>query len=171
MSFGVAGSSPFGPFTKSVHEIIKDKLASSWTATDPAKEDGTDADKQNTLKLKFGLEYTAGDISKTYEIRCVRMPLIPTGENATGMRLEGFDANVGVHLWVRRNDLAELAQLQKMENEVSRIVADNRTAFGQGLQFVKITQVRPAHDPTSYGADGYWHLLMVLSCVYMMANG
>lgn len=172
-TYGVAGNSPFGPFTKPIHQIVKEKLDSAWAINNPAKEaDQSDAETQDETKLHFDLEWTPGDIKKTYEIRCVRGPDRPSDVDppSEGMKVEFFHAFIDVHVFVRRNDNKEPIQLHNMVEEVRRIVRQNQSSFGQGIDKVDVIDSIPAHDPTNYGASAYWHIRMVLRCKYTMHN-
>ena len=150
-----------------------EKLQGAWAETDPDAEDplvaSTLADKDT---VRFGLDYTDGDINKKHCIRCILQTDIPNDESSNGQRVEIFKTKIDVHIFVLRASTSKqkALELQRMENEVRRICKQETRNFGHGITRVEYLSTVPAHDPENYGSDGYWHLRLVFNVNYTMID-
>lgn len=173
MTFGVMGSSPFGPFTKLLNQIVLEKVRDTWNINNPTVEPASPSDAQlkDQARAKLGLEWTQGEISKVYEMRFIARAPVPTGERSEGYRMEAFFQKVEIHVFVRRDDITVPAQALNMLNEVKRIMHEQRGSFGQGIQHIDPVELDlPVHDPENYGVSAYWHWKMTYQAHYFVAH-
>jgi hypothetical protein len=57
-----------------------------------------------------------------------------------------------------------------MQQHIDRIVAQNKTALGQGVSLIKLVQWTAAHDPADLAKIPYWHLVGQHEVTYYKVN-
>lgn len=153
MSYGVAGSSPFSDFPKPINEIVKDKLQEKWSLTSP--------------DVKFGTGW-AGVIANQYEVHCLLVG-DTAGRGSTDWRRREFESTIDIHVFARRNEFSEPAQLTAIKQEINRIVMQNKSSMGHGISLFYLVQWIPMHDQDVVDVS-YWHLRGVHKARYQMVS-
>lgn len=167
-TYGIAGSSPFGPFTKTINALVRDLVYAQYNAADPAKEDpDVSADRKDMGKVRIGTGWE-NNVSKPYEIHCI----IPQGmgprriQAVLGWHRVEWEQDVHVHVFARRNDLTEPAQAKTMRDQVERIIGQYPNGLAQGGPILMSQGFMPSHDPKDYTPAGYWHYVAIVLVKY-----
>ncbi|MEW5841109.1 MAG: hypothetical protein AB1753_08900 [Thermoproteota archaeon] len=158
MSSGWVVAGTGSNLTKTVEELLKEKIAAQWAEADPA-----------AAGIEFGTGWALAGILKPYAIHCTHVSTA-SAPAVNGWAKYLFRALVDVHVFILRTGMSEPAQLRKMQQEVDRIVAQNRTALGQGISTARLVSWRKSHDPANLGDQGYWRAIGQHEMLWYMAS-
>ncbi|AIC16950.1 hypothetical protein [Nitrososphaera viennensis] len=151
----VAGQS--SDLTKTVEMLVKEKLESQWTETDPP-----------AASIDFGTGWGAG-MTKNYAVHCLHASTT-SAPVVNGWSKYMYETLVDVHVFALRTTLFEPDQLRKMRQHIDKIIAQNKASLGQGISSMRLVRWTAAHDPKDITDTPYWHLVGHHKITYYKVN-
>lgn len=152
-------------FTSDVADIVETLLTDHWAEN--AEFNGLEFNWQefNAMVpadyIKFGNDWWDGYVSRqvhVLDISYVRSPL------TNSWKKYAYNHLVAIHVFCRENAANKTEAEIQIQNEIERIITDNRLAVGQGISSATITPFEhiPEQDPQSQ----IWHSLAYVNLTY-----